>query len=157
MSWHCTCCLSYCKWVGQIIGSHKQAVIGRLSGTLEQDFSLKYLIICFKNKSPTGFKLINSSIHMFVKYLYTLHCLSRTCICVYQRASNLRFQDRILLLACFDFPHELKTWVNLVYIKTMTRRRKNSLCGRQKGPSMMTRYARSYPLQKGPSLEDSVE
>ena len=32
-----------------------------------------------------------------------------------------------------------------------------SLCGRQKGPSMMTRYARSYSLQKGPSLEDSVE
>ena len=31
-----------------------------------------------------------------------------------------------------------------------------SLCGRQKGPSM-TRYARSYSLQKGPSLEDSVE
>ena len=30
-------------------------------------------------------------------------------------------------------------------------------CGRQKGPSMMTRYARSYSLQKGPSLEDSVE
>ena len=27
----------------------------------------------------------------------------------------------------------------------------------QKGPSMMTRYARSYSLQKGPSLEDSVE
>ena len=25
------------------------------------------------------------------------------------------------------------------------------------GPSMMTRYARSYSLQKGPSLEDSVE
>ena len=23
-------------------------------------------------------------------------------------------------------------------------------CGRQKGPSMMTRYARSYSLQKGP-------
>ena len=33
----------------------------------------------------------------------------------------------------------------------------NRLCGRQKGPSMMTRYARSYSLQKGPSLEDSVE
>ena len=33
----------------------------------------------------------------------------------------------------------------------------NSSCGRQKGPSMMTRYARSYSLQKGPSLEDSVE
>ena len=32
-----------------------------------------------------------------------------------------------------------------------------SSCGRQKGPSMMTRYARSYSLQKGPSLEDSVE
>ena len=32
-----------------------------------------------------------------------------------------------------------------------------SLCGRQKGPSMMTRYARSYSLQKGPSLEDGVE
>ena len=32
-----------------------------------------------------------------------------------------------------------------------------SLCGRQKGPSMMTRYVRSYSLQKGPSLEDSVE
>ena len=31
------------------------------------------------------------------------------------------------------------------------------MCGRQKGPSMMTRYARSYSLQKGPSLEDSVE
>ena len=31
------------------------------------------------------------------------------------------------------------------------------LCGRPKGPSMMTRYARSYSLQKGPSLEDSVE
>ena len=30
-------------------------------------------------------------------------------------------------------------------------------CGRQKGPSMMTRYARSYSLQNGPSLEDSVE
>ena len=35
---------------------------------------------------------------------------------------------------------------------------KNNLsCGRQKGPNMMTRYARSYSLQKGPSLEDSVE
>ena len=33
----------------------------------------------------------------------------------------------------------------------------NSSCGRQKGPSMMTRYPRSYSLQKGPSLEDSVE
>ena len=33
----------------------------------------------------------------------------------------------------------------------------NSSCGRQKGLSMMTRYARSYSLQKGPSLEDSVE
>ena len=33
----------------------------------------------------------------------------------------------------------------------------NSSCGRQKGPSMMTRYARSYSVQKGPSLEDSVE
>ena len=33
----------------------------------------------------------------------------------------------------------------------------NSSCGRQKGPSMMTRHARSYSLQKGPSLEDSVE
>ena len=32
-----------------------------------------------------------------------------------------------------------------------------SSCGRQKGPSMMTQYARSYSLQKGPSLEDSVE
>ena len=32
-----------------------------------------------------------------------------------------------------------------------------SSCGRQKGPSMMTRYAHSYSLQKGPSLEDSVE
>ena len=32
-----------------------------------------------------------------------------------------------------------------------------SLCGWQKGPSMMTRYVRSYSLQKGPSLEDSVE
>ena len=27
----------------------------------------------------------------------------------------------------------------------------------RRGPSMMTRYARSYSLQKGPSLEDSVE
>ena len=34
---------------------------------------------------------------------------------------------------------------------------KNLSCGRQKGSSMMTRYARSYSLQKGPSLEDSVE
>ena len=33
----------------------------------------------------------------------------------------------------------------------------NTSCGRQKGPSMMTRYARSYSLQKGPSLEDIVE
>ena len=33
----------------------------------------------------------------------------------------------------------------------------NSSCGRQKGPSMMTRYTRSYSLQKGPSLEDSLE
>ena len=32
-----------------------------------------------------------------------------------------------------------------------------SSCGRQKGPSMMTRYARSYSLQMGPSIEDSVE
>ena len=33
----------------------------------------------------------------------------------------------------------------------------SSSYGRQKGPSMMTRYARSYSLQKAPSLEDSVE
>ena len=31
------------------------------------------------------------------------------------------------------------------------------LHGRQKGPNMMTRYARSYSLQKGRSLEYSVE
>ena len=33
----------------------------------------------------------------------------------------------------------------------------SSSCGRQKGPSMMTRYARSYSLLNGPSLEDSLE
>ena len=53
-----------------------------------------------------------------------------------------------------SFPIKASIWNGIAYRKTVPY---SSSCGRQKGPSMMTRYARSYSLQKGPSLEDSVE
>ena len=47
--------------------------------------------------------------------------------------------------------------VNFDKIYTCMCGSKHLSCAQQKGPSMMTRYARSYSLQKGPSIEDSVE